>query len=147
MNDSRKNTTQDSNSKVRRCRDSRTKKNARQLVQKELAVMKDEIKNLKMGSGSIVCSEASAGMGLGSGTFARPPPLTSRWNELFIPRKMEFKGWVTDSSKASLQGVTDDEVAKLLGDLERTVPQQAHKVDWLGPNQARNKEQGRGKFW
>ena len=32
--------------------------NARQPVQKELAVMKDEFKNLKMGSGSTVCSEA-----------------------------------------------------------------------------------------
>ena len=32
---------------------------ARQLVQNELVVMKDDIKNLKMGSGSTVCSEAS----------------------------------------------------------------------------------------
>ena len=30
--------------------------------------MKDEIKNVKMGSGSTVCSEASAGLGLGPGT-------------------------------------------------------------------------------
>ena len=66
---------------------------------KELAVMNDEIKNLKMGSGSTVCSEASARVGLGSGTFARPPPLTSRWNEIFVPRRMEFKGWVTDYAK------------------------------------------------
>ena len=33
--------------------------NARQLVQKELVVMKDDFLNLKMGSGSTVCSEAS----------------------------------------------------------------------------------------
>ena len=39
--------------------------------------MKDEIKNLKIGSGSTVCSEASTGVGLVSGSFARPPPLTS----------------------------------------------------------------------
>ena len=98
---------------------------------KELAVMKDEIKNLKMGSGSIVYSEGSTGMGLGSGTFAWPPPLTSRWNEIFTPRKMEFKGWVPDYSQGSLQGITDNEVAKLLGDLERMVPQQAQKwIDW-----------------
>ena len=48
--------------------------------------MKDELKNLKMGSGSTVCSEASdgAGMGLGSGTFARPPPFSSRWNDVTL---------------------------------------------------------------
>ena len=69
-------------------------------------------------------------MGLGSGTFALPPPLTSRWNETFIPRKMEFKGWIADFSKGNLQGITDDEVAKLLSDLERMVPQ--HDP---GPNQ------------
>ena len=78
--------------------------NARQLVQNELAVMKDKLKNLKMVSGSTLCSEASTGMGLGSGTFARPPPLTSRWNEIFVPRRMEFKCGVTDHSKSNIQG-------------------------------------------
>ena len=47
--------------------------NARKLLQNELAVMKDEIKNLKMGSGSTLSSEASTRVGLGSGTFAGPP--------------------------------------------------------------------------
>ena len=56
---------------------------ARQVIQKELAVEKDELKNVKMGSGSTLCSEASTGIGIGSGTFARPPPLTSRWSEIF----------------------------------------------------------------
>ena len=51
----------------------RNEGNARQLVQKEPAVMKDEIKHLKMGSDSTVCIEASTGVGLGSGTVARPP--------------------------------------------------------------------------
>ena len=106
----------------------KNEENARQPVQKELAVMKDEMKNLKMGSGSAVCCEASTGMGLGSGTFSRPPPLPSRWNEIFIPRKMEFKGWVTDYSKSSRQGITVDDVMKLLSDLERMVPQQAQTV-------------------
>ena len=70
-------------------------------------------------------------MELGSGTFAQPPPLTSRWNETFISRKMEFKGWVPDYFKGSPQGITDDEVAKLLSDLERMVPQQTQKwIDW-----------------
>ena len=54
--------------------------------------MKEEIKNLKMGTGSRVCSEASTGVGLGSGTFARRPLLSSWWTETWIPRKMELKG-------------------------------------------------------
>ena len=67
--------------------------NARQLVSRDLDLMKEEIKNLRMESGSTVCSEASTGVGLGaSGTFVRPPALASRYNEIFIPRKMEFKG-------------------------------------------------------
>ena len=100
----------------------KNEENARQLVQKELADMKDESKNLQMGSDSTVCSEASIGAGLEFGTFARPPPLTSRWNEIFIPRKMEIKSWVTDHSEGNLQAITDDEVAKL---------QQANKwIDW-----------------
>ena len=37
----------------------KNEENARQLVQHELALMKEEIKNLKMGSSSTVCSEAS----------------------------------------------------------------------------------------
>ena len=75
--------------------------NARKLVQNELAVMKDEIKNLKMGSGSTLSSEASTGVGLGSGTFARPPPLTSRWNEIIVPRKWSSK----DGSPIALRAV------------------------------------------
>ena len=51
----------------------KNEENARQLVQKVPAVMKDEIKNLQMDSESTVCSEASTGVGLGSGTCARPP--------------------------------------------------------------------------
>ena len=47
----------------------RNEENARQLVQKELAFMKNEIKDLKMGSGSTVCSEASTGVRLGVWNF------------------------------------------------------------------------------
>ena len=111
----------------------KNEENARQLVQKELAVMKDEIKNLKMGRGS-----TGRGVVLVSGTHARPP-LASRWNDTFIPRKMEFKGWVTDCSESTLQGVTDEEIMKFLNDLERMVPQQAQK--WIDCDQTK-KEQG-----
>ena len=51
--------------------------------------------------------------------------------KIFIPRKMEFQGWVTDQSKGNLQGITDDAVSQLQGDLERVVPQHAQKgIDW-----------------
>ena len=53
------------------------------------------------------------------------PPLSSRWNDNFIPRKLEFKGWVTDYSESILQGITDEEITTFLNDLERMVPQQA----------------------
>ena len=65
--------------------------------------MKDEINNLKLGSGSTVCSEASTRAGLGSSSFARPPPRSSRWNDTFIQRKVEFKGWVTDHLRVALK--------------------------------------------
>ena len=93
--------------------------------------MKEEIKNLKMFSGSIVCGEASTGVGFGSCIFARPPSLASRYHEIFNPRKMEFLGWITDCTKGSLQGITDDEVMTILSDLEKMIPRQAHQwIDW-----------------
>ena len=48
-----------------------------------------------------MCSEASTAVGTGvSGILARPPLGTAaRYNETFVPRKMEFKGWVTDYSQ------------------------------------------------
>ena len=49
--------------------------NARQLVQKEISDTNEEIKNIKIGSGSTARSEFSTGAFLGSGTFARPPLL------------------------------------------------------------------------
>ena len=52
---------------------------------------------------------------------------------------MEFKGWVTDYSKSSIQGITDDEVATLVSGLQRMAPQQAH--NWIDLDQTR-KEQG-----
>ena len=66
-----------------------------------------------------VCSDDSTGIGWGSGAFARPLTLTFRWNETFIPRQTEFKGWVTDNTKSSIQGITDDEVVNLVSDLEK----------------------------
>ena len=52
---------------------------------------------------------------------------------------MEFKGWVTDVSQSSIQGITDDDVSTMVMDLENMVPQKAHK--WIVWDQTR-KEQG-----
>ena len=107
----------------------KNEENARQMVQKDLAVMEEEIKNLKKkGSGSTVCSEASTDVGLGaSGIFVRPPAQASRYNDVFVPKKMEFKGWVTDYTRSSFQGITLNEVV----DLQKMVPNEFHQyIDW-----------------
>ena len=106
----------------------------------DLAVMEEEIKNLKIGSGSTVCSEISTGVGLGgSGTFARPPSIASRYHAILIPRKMEFKGWIADYTRGGLQGIANERVLKLIMDLEKMIPRQAHQ--WIDWDQTR-KEQG-----
>ena len=77
-----------------------------------------------------------------SGTFARPPAPASRYNDVFVPRKMEFKGWVTDYTRSSFQGITLDEVMRLIVDLQKMVPNEFHQyIDW---NQTRT-EQGQTK--
>ena len=97
--------------------------NARQMV------LKEEMKSLQMGSGSIVCSEASTGRG--SGTYARPSALASRFDDIFLPRKMEFKGWVLDYKKCSYQGLAATEVSNFIRDLQKMMPDQHHKyTDW-----------------
>ena len=92
----------------------RKKERARKLIQYDVAVMKEEIKNLKMGSSSTVCGEASIGVGFGSDTSARPPLLASRYHEIsFLD---------TDYTKSSLLAITDDEVMLVVSDLEKMVP-------------------------
>ena len=50
---------------------------------------------------------------------------------MFIPRKMEFKGWVTDYTKWSFQGLTVNEVMTFIGDLQKMVPNEFHLyIDW-----------------
>ena len=64
-------------------------------IQDELTVMKHDTKTIKTRSGGALSSAASTGFGLGSGTFA-PPPLAAKWQDGWIPRKIEVKGWVTE---------------------------------------------------
>ena len=80
------------------------------MVKMDIDALKEEMRSLQRGSGNTVCSEASTGLGLGgSGTFARPqaPALASRFNDVFLPRKMELKGWITDYKQCCYQGLTD----------------------------------------
>ena len=68
------------------------------MVQTDSMTIKEKIRQLELGScsGSAVGSDASTAVGKGpSGTFARPPPGIGI-RLFFVPRKMEFKGWVTD---------------------------------------------------
>ena len=90
--------------------------------------MKEEIKNLKMGTGSRVCSEASTGVGLGSGTFARRPLLSSWRTETWIPKKWNSKGWITDFTKRNIHGITDSQTGPILDDLEKMIPQEVSKM-------------------
>ena len=53
-----------------------------------------------------------------------------RWPHDIIPRKMEFKGWVTDYT-SSFQGITFDEVVLFIVDLQKMVPNEFHQyIDW-----------------
>ena len=106
--------------------------------------MKEEIRQIQVGSGSTLCSEASTAVGKGaSGTFARPPPgIAARLNDFFVPRKMEFKGWVTGYKRCGLEGLTNDEVTNFISDLQKKVPNEFHEhVDW--DQQRQNKGIGR----
>ena len=98
--------------------------------------MKDEINDLRMESGSIVCSEAGTGVELGSGTFSRPPPLISRCN---VQEGWRSKDGLQIIQKVVFKGIIDDEVLMLVSDLEKMVPRRAHK--WSDWDQTR-KEQG-----
>ena len=76
--------------------------------------------------------EASNGVGLdASGTFARPPALASGYNDIYIPRNMELKGWITDCTRSSFQGRTLNEVKLFTMDLQKMVPNELHQcIEW-----------------
>ena len=61
----------------------KNEENERRKVYDELTMMKDDIKAMRMGRNCSVSSAASTGFGLGSGTFARPPPLGPKWKDIF----------------------------------------------------------------
>ena len=63
--------------------------------------MKEETRQKKLASGSTARSEGSTAVGKGAGgIFARQPPdIAARHNEIFVPRKMKFKGWVAENKR------------------------------------------------
>ena len=48
--------------------------------------------------------------------------LAVRHSDLFMPRRMEFKGWGTDYTQCRYQGRTDTEGSNLINDLYKMVP-------------------------
>ena len=58
--------------------------------------MKEDIKNIKMGNSSTGSGEGSTRVWLGPGTFPRPPHLSTRWSDPWVPRILEFKVWNPD---------------------------------------------------
>ena len=93
-------------------------------------------------SGSTVGSNDSTAVGRGpSGTFARPPQgVASKLSDVFMPRRMEFKGWVTDKKQCRYQGLTDTEVLNVIDDLYKMVPDAQKKM--MGIKQRTTKERG-----
>ena len=64
-----------------------------------------------------------------SGTFARPPPgIDLPLDDFLMPRKMEFKGWVTDYKQCGYQVPTETEVSNFIKDLHQMVPDQYQKM-------------------
>ena len=62
------------------------------MAKKDLDAFKEGMKSLQRRSGSTVCSEASTGVGLGgSGTFARPLALASRFSFSYSRERWNLK--------------------------------------------------------
>ena len=124
--------------------------NVRQMVQNDLQAIKDKIRQLESGSGSggTVGSDVSTAVGRGaSGAFARPPQgVAVRLNAFFMPRRMEFKGRVTDYRQCRYQGLTDTEVSNLINDLHKMSLDALKKI-LIGIKPGTNKERGQPKLW
>ena len=104
------------------------------MVQHDLQTIKDKTRLLESGSGS----GGTVGGGVSAAVWERTtwhlrkdplPELGVRLNDFFMPRKMEFKGWVTDYKQCSYQGLTETEVSDFIKD--QMVPDPFIKyVDW-----------------
>ena len=119
---------------------------ARQLVQKELAVMKDEINNSRWvvagPSAARLAQEWDWDLVHSSGRrhmllVGMKSSFRERWSSKVVGMKSSFRErWsskvgLPGYTKSSIQGITDDEVLIRERHLERMVPRQAHKwIDW-----------------
>ena len=103
--------------------------NERIQVQADLAFVRDDINTIKVCSHCTVSDAASTVVGLEFGTHARPPPLSPRWADNWVPRKLEFKGWNPDWSMKQIQGIQDDEVKVVLNDNEEMMPSEVKQWD------------------
>ena len=86
------------------------------MVQNDLMTIKKKIRQLELGSGSgsTVGSDASTAVGKGpSGTFARPG-IGIRLNDFFIPRKIDFKGWVTQTTNNAVTNGSQTNTKRML---------------------------------
>ena len=110
---------------------SKNEENARQLVRKQIADMKEEVINVKMGISCAVVNEARSELRHGSGTFARLPLLTAKWFDPRVPRKPAFKESHLDITLKNIQGIPDNQVKTVLDDLEKMMPQKIRKwINW-----------------
>ena len=108
----------------------KNEENERRKVHNTLTFM-EEIKTMKMGGRCAISSAASTGYGLGTGTFTRPPPLGQNWKEIWVPRKLEVKGWVTLWSKRQIIGPDDDQIKGVLDQLAELMTKEAKDcIDW-----------------
>ena len=99
----------------------------------DLQAIKEKIRQLESGSSGTVGSEVSTVVGRGSGgTFARQQQeVAVKLNDLFLSRRVEFKGWVTDYKQCRYQRLTDTKILNLINDLRKMVPDTLKKyIDW-----------------
>ena len=68
-------------------------------------------------------------------TFARPPLLGQNFKEIWVPRKLEVRGWVTERTKIHPTGIDDGKVKE--DQLAHLMTKEAKDV----------KGRGRGKQW
>ena len=99
-------------------------------VQEELAVMKDELKNIKMGSGSTVCNEDSTDSGSDSAL------VRLHGHALFLlgmrsssRGRRSLQAGLMTTLKSGLQGIADEQKKQNFGCLRKNVAATGPEVD------------------
>ena len=105
-------------------------------------VMKEEIINIKMGSGSTACSEASTGVELGLVTFARPP---SKLGLSLGPAEVRVQGWNLEFLAVKHARNSRGSRKNHWKTREKTMTQEVRK--WIDWEQELTKDRGQEKLW